>query len=148
MRFFRFSKTSSGRFNGRWSFGHKLWLDYKEIALDLRHRTREIQHKRGIGEHPDEMPTEARLDSRYLTASQPLEMGGDEIDNEDEADTIDGGYQERRLPFKVIITICFLNVLHTYMNSPLFQICRWYNQWRMTCTGFRSKTLWIFSHVL
>lgn len=71
--------------------------------MDLRQRTREIQHKRGIGDHPDEMPAEARLDSRYLSAVQPLEVGGDEIDNDDESDTIDGGYQERQLPYKVYL---------------------------------------------
>ena len=58
------------------------------------------------------MPAEARLDTRYLSPVQPLEMGGDEIDNDDESDTIDGGYQERRLPFKVSsCNIFFKNLL-------------------------------------
>lgn len=86
-------------------------MDYKEIAMDLRHRTREIQHKRGVGAHPDELAVEARLDVRYLSQAQELEAGGEEIDDDDEPDTIDAGYQERRMPFKVMY--CRLSIPHT-----------------------------------
>lgn len=98
-------KGSTGRFNGRWSFGHKLWLDYKEIALDLRQRTREIQHKRGIGPHPDDMPDEARLDSRYLAQQfeAKLTAGGNpnERDEDDESDTLDVDYLEKKASMKI-----------------------------------------------
>ena len=36
-----------GKFTGRWSFGDKLWKDYKEIAMDMTLRTKSMQSRRG-----------------------------------------------------------------------------------------------------
>lgn len=47
------------------------------------------------------MAQEARLDSRYTAQQQRLELGGEDVDEDDEPDSIDGGYLEKKLPFKV-----------------------------------------------
>jgi hypothetical protein len=46
-------QPDEGRFVGRWSFGHLLWQQYKDIGIILRHRERELQFRRGLGLDPN-----------------------------------------------------------------------------------------------
>ena len=71
---------------GRWSFGHQLWTEYQEIGKDLRHRTRQIQFKRGLGKDPDEED----LDGFKFNFAVEDDVGGDE------EDTLDLNYIGRR----------------------------------------------------
>ncbi len=89
-------QPNKGRFTGRWSFGHRLWIDYKEIATELRNRTREVQHKRGLGPHPSEHD-DPKMDSRNIPLSYK------EMDDypDDEPDTLDVQYIEKQSSLKV-----------------------------------------------
>ena len=46
-------QADEGRFIGRWSYGHATWQQYKDIGMKLRHRTRELMFKRGLGLDPN-----------------------------------------------------------------------------------------------
>lgn len=90
-------QRNSGRFNGRWSFGDQLWVDYKEIAFDLRHRTREIQYKRGLGPNPNEGD---EYDAHGMKINKHFPEDADE-DDEDEPDTLDVRYMDKQRTIKV-----------------------------------------------
>mmetsp|Transcript_32355 Transcript_32355/g.54541 ORF Transcript_32355/g.54541 Transcript_32355/m.54541 type:complete len:832 (+) Transcript_32355:47-2542(+) len=99
---------NGGRYTGRWSYGHKLWSSYKEIALDLRHRTREIQYKRGLGKNPND-GSEANFDDRVGLKNSSADTGGEEdlVDDadfnpDDENDELDIDQAEKRQAVKLI----------------------------------------------
>lgn len=48
-----------GRYIGRWSYGHPLWIEYPAIGEVIRHKTREIMFRRGLGVYPGEDTTDA-----------------------------------------------------------------------------------------
>lgn len=74
-----------------------MWFNYKEIALDLRQRTREIQYKRGIGPSPTADDYDAQLETRPV----PKAFNVDENDKDDEADDLDLTYNEQIAASKV-----------------------------------------------
>lgn len=67
-------QKNAGRYTGRWSYGHKIWSQYKEIAFDLRHRTREIQYKRGLGANPND-GSDAQFDDRTNKVRSRVDRG-------------------------------------------------------------------------
>lgn len=60
-------QADEGRFIGRWSYGHLLWQQYKDIGIKLRHRTRELQFKRGLGLDPNATDPETGALINFVT---------------------------------------------------------------------------------
>ena len=86
-------QNDSGRFTGRWSYGHYLWNDYKQIAQELTDRTKAIQKQRGI---PD--PTKQTIN--YSRQVNRVNYDANILKG-DEPDTLDVRYIEKGLGGKV-----------------------------------------------
>lgn len=79
-------QEGQGRYTGRWSFQDELWAMYPEIGNTMRTRTREIQHKRGLG-----LPVKEYDDSytgldmyKYLPMEEIEEIAVNAIRNEND----------------------------------------------------------------
>jgi hypothetical protein len=90
---------NAGRYTGRWSYGHKIWGQYKEIAFDLRHRTREIQYKRGLGNNPND-GSDANFDDKVGAKRFPDDM--EESDVDDDNDDGDPALLEKRQVVRMV----------------------------------------------
>ncbi|RYH23189.1 hypothetical protein EON65_18140 [archaeon] len=95
------------RYTGRWSYGHHLWLNYKEIALDLRQRTREIQFKRGLGPNP---------------ASEDFDAQQDAMTKTTDLDNVDNEYDDLDLTYQQATTIGLANKV---MIQPIAEDLQW-----------------------
>lgn len=81
-----------GRYTGRWTFGHPLWVEYPTIGFALRHQTRLIQFRRGIGKKQPELDSSDDDFPYERTASQMLNIGGNDAQPiSSSSDSLSGG---------------------------------------------------------
>ncbi len=77
-------------------------MDYKEIAFDLRHRTREIQFKRGLGPNPNESDDFAFDGKKGGGGGGTSKHFPEEAEqDDDEPDTLDVRYVDKQRAAKV-----------------------------------------------
>jgi hypothetical protein len=67
-----------GRFLGRWTYGHKLWGQYKEIGAFLHDRTKEILFKFSAEQRQGQRPnTTGTMEQSTTTSSTVIAEGGE-----------------------------------------------------------------------
>jgi len=94
-------KTGGGRFTGRWSYGHYLWAQYKEVGVDLEQATRELQHQRGITREQNTTIAEAkRADAAVVGGNVVFPSELDDYNAEDESDELDIAAAEKHMVIK------------------------------------------------
>jgi hypothetical protein len=90
----------TGRFNGRWSYGHHLWIDYKQIAQELSDRTKVIQKNRGLTVEGTTTKAVTRESTNFKNQFTRINFDDDQL-NGDEPDTLDVRYIEKNMGGKV-----------------------------------------------
>ena len=82
----RILQKNTGRYEGRWTFGSKLWSDYPQIGKALEHRTKEIQYERKLGPNPNPKPKKTKKKTTEESATGTTESNA--------AINAEGGEQE------------------------------------------------------
>eukprot|EP01038_Epipyxis_sp_PR26KG_P013241 gene13241-17747_t len=95
-------QKDKGNFIGRWSYGNKLWNDYKEIAFDVRHRTRELQFKRGLGPDPNKTDEVSKNSKGLDSQGNVMAINDDDFDADDEPDNLDTTYIDKFQAIKMV----------------------------------------------
>lgn len=89
-------QKNTGRYEGRWTFGSKLWSDYPQIGKALEHRTRELQYARKLGPNPNPKPKgkKKRDVTKDAAATETSTSAVDGNDEEEEDEQLDDNYDD------------------------------------------------------
>ncbi len=89
-------QKNTGRYEGRWTFGSKLWSDYPQIGKALEHRTRELQYARKLGPNPNPKPkSKKKKDATEDAAATETVTGAEgDKDDEEEDEQVDDNYDD------------------------------------------------------
>ena len=131
---------SSGRFTGRWSYGHPVWAEYPEIGRDLAGRTEELKVASPFYK-PEAASSKHAVSADH--ADDPfgdVELSEDEkSDEEDDNNAIDKILKQKN-------TVCCLVPQTAYILKLICDIAMcWASRfsslaWRV-CTGCKLRTL-------